>query len=55
MNECNAKYYKNNTIVTHSPLVCFGGLGQPPCQYLTNCMQENGVVLKKKRVRKNKA
>ena len=40
--KCKAKYYTNNSVVTHSPLVCFGGFGQPECKYLNECLNEYG-------------
>jgi hypothetical protein len=42
MKECKAGYYKDNSVVTHSPLVCFGGFGQPECKYLNECLNEYG-------------
>jgi hypothetical protein len=29
MTTCKAGHYKDNSIITHGPLVCFGGYGQP--------------------------
>ena len=55
MGECRGKdfqgnrYYKDNIIVTHFPLVCFGGFGQPPCLYLSDCMKEHNVRIRNKR------
>jgi hypothetical protein len=40
MNECNAGQYTTNIVVTHSPLVCYGGYGQPACKYLELCIME---------------
>jgi hypothetical protein len=40
MNECNARQYKTNIVVTHDPLVCYGGYGQPACKYLELCIME---------------
>jgi hypothetical protein len=50
MGECKAGHYTNNEVVTHMPLVCHGGEGQPPCEYLDRCAIENGM--KKRRIRK---
>ncbi len=47
MNECKADKYKTNTVVTHSPLVCFGGYSNPTCEYLFNCLRENKVSERK--------
>jgi hypothetical protein len=52
MGECKAGLYKSNSIVTHTPLMCFGGLGQPTCQYLKECMDENGFKLRVRRAKK---
>jgi hypothetical protein len=49
MNECKAGVYKNNTIVTHAALMCWGGFGQPPCQYLEECAKENNLKKRKKK------
>jgi len=51
MGECYKGTYKTNAIVTHSPLICFGGFGQPQCEYVEKCATENGM---KKGVPKNK-
>lgn len=49
MGECKAGIYKDNSVVTHCPLVCLGGLGQPPCQYLDECANEHGMRRRKRR------
>lgn len=49
MGECKSGIYKDNVVVTHFPLVCFGGLGQPRCKYLDACAQENGMKKRKQR------
>lgn len=38
---CKAGYYKANSVITHGPLVCFGGFGQPQCEYLAECLEAN--------------
>jgi len=51
MNECNAGKYKTNTVVTHSPLICYGGYGQPACKYLDHYIMElksQGYKVKRK-------
>ena len=52
MGKCKAGYYKTNIVVTHGPLVCFGGFGQPECSYLEECTKEHGMKKRKKRERK---
>ncbi len=47
MGECRAKIYKDNSVVTHFPLVCFGGFGQPRCPYLDICAPENNMKKEK--------
>lgn len=51
MGDCKAGIYKDNIAVTHFPLMCFGGLGQPRCEYLDECVQENGLKKRKRRKR----
>jgi hypothetical protein len=43
--ECKANIYKDNVAVTHTPLVCLGGNGQPPCEHLVECRAEHAVDL----------
>jgi len=50
--KCKAGQYTTNSIVTHSPLVCFGGFGQPRCGYLTECLSMYLDEKKLKRVLK---
>ena len=47
MGECRTLEYKTNEVVTHGPLVCFGGFGQPRCKFLLDCMKENNMTRKK--------
>jgi len=42
MGKCKAGFYTNNDVVTHGPLVCFGGFGQPECKHLNECLNECG-------------
>jgi hypothetical protein len=53
MNECKAGYYKTNTVLTHGPLVCYGGFGVPECQHLADCIKEvksQGLKVRRKRL-----
>lgn len=43
MGECKAKQYTNNIVVTHNPLRCFGGFGQPKCDFLIECAEEHNM------------
>lgn len=59
MSKCEAGFYTDNDVVIHSPLVCFGGFGQPKCNFLEKCLKDNGYEIKiaksgKKRVKKIK-
>lgn len=47
MGECKVGLYKDNSIVLHGDLMCFGGFGQPQCAHLDNCAKENGLVFRK--------
>lgn len=49
---CRMGIYKSNVVVTHFPLVCFGGHGQPRCEHLDTCAAENGMVKRKRRKEK---
>jgi len=52
---CKAGLYNNSDIVRMSRgLVCYGGFGQPPCQYLLDCIEEQGGKVTM-RVRKGKS
>lgn len=46
MRKCRAGKYTDNIVVTHGALVCHGGFGQPPCQYVMECMKEHGMRLR---------
>jgi hypothetical protein len=39
-NSCKAGIYTTNEVVTHGPLMCFGGYGQPQCNYIRDCIEE---------------
>lgn len=59
MGKCKQGHYTDNIVVTHAPLVCFGGFGQPECEYLEYCLEENGFTTKitksgRKRIKKIK-
>jgi hypothetical protein len=41
--ECYQGTYKDNSVVLHYPLVCFGGFGQPACEYVDKCKIEYNV------------
>lgn len=48
MGKCRNKQgnYNDNDIVRLSRgLVCYGGFGNPPCQYLEQCVVDNGGVI----------
>ena len=53
MGECTKKdykgnvYYIDNKVVTHTPLVCFGGFGEPRRQDLERCLKENNMAPRK--------
>ena len=44
MGKCRMKEYRTNEVVTHGPLICYGGFGQPRCAFLKVCMKENGLT-----------
>lgn len=46
--ECKTGEYKTNEVVTHGPLICFGGFGQPRCKFLYVCTKENNMRFKEK-------
>jgi hypothetical protein len=54
MNECKAGIFKTNYVVTHRPLVCLGGFGRLPCEYLESCIDElvSQGFLKRRKSRK---
>lgn len=55
MGRCKAGLYNNNDIVRLSRgLVCHGGFGQPSCEYLMDCIGEQGGQMIV-RVRKGKS
>lgn len=39
-NECKAGQYFHNIVILRTPLVCFGGFGQPQCKYFKECAEE---------------
>jgi len=42
MGKCKAKHYKDNTMIFHSPIICWGfGESQPKCDYLKGCIKDN--------------
>lgn len=45
MGECKAGEYKDNSVITHFPFICFGGysLKQPKCKYLIECAEEHNM------------
>lgn len=51
---CHAGHYENNSVVIHFPFICFGGLGQPKCDYLEDCLNANGFEVTKKKKQRNK-
>ncbi len=55
MGECKAKIFKNNIVVTRSPLVCIGGFGQSQCEYYTSCKIEAKQILKNKEKTENES
>lgn len=40
---CRVGTYQNNSVVLRAPIVCWGfnDLGQPPCEHLHTCVEEN--------------
>ena len=53
-NKCKKELYTTNTVISHCPLMCFGGFGQPRCQYLMQCVEENKRYFTNKRYNKIK-
>lgn len=45
MGKCLKGIYQANYIVTHAPLVCWGGVGQPACEHLKQCAGENNIIV----------
>jgi len=41
MGECKKGIYKDNFVVTRKPLMCYGGFGQPKCEYVKECFKEH--------------
>ena len=52
MGICKAGLYKDDIIIKHSPIICYGGLGEESCKYLNDCMEENHIKLKNHRNRR---
>ena len=40
MNECKAEEYKDNSVIFHSPIICWGFRDQPQCKYLKECLMD---------------
>ena len=40
---CRSGQYLNNSVVLRAPIVCWGfnECGQPPCEHLRTCVEEN--------------
>lgn len=51
MGECKKGLYIKNTVITHFPIMCFGGFGLPQCDYLAECAEENGLVFRRNKWR----
>lgn len=47
--KCRKGQYTTNAVVGHGALICHGGLGQPKCEHLEVCCQENGIKLRERR------
>lgn len=52
MGECKKGYYTTNIVVPRGPLVCFGGFGQPRCEYLKKCLEENKEFIRPRAYKK---
>jgi len=52
--ECKKGEYKDNTVIPHSPLVCFGGFGCEPCEYLQDCLKDYPIIERIIKLRKAK-
>lgn len=39
-NQCKAGQYTTNVVIVRTPLICFGGFGQPQCQHFKHCAEE---------------
>jgi hypothetical protein len=35
---CRAKEYKDNSVIFHGSIICWGFMGQPKCKYLEECL-----------------
>jgi len=46
MGKCKKELYEDSTVVMHKPLMCYGGFGQPKCEWVKECFQENKLKLK---------
>lgn len=51
MTECKAGTYKDNSVILHGPIVCWGfeQLGQPQCKYLIDCIYDYQKDLPKRK------
>lgn len=45
--KCKAGHFKDNSVVLHGALVCYGGFGQPRCIHLDKCLEDNGFKFSK--------
>ena len=45
---CKANLYKDNMVVTHGALMCWGGFGQKPCRFIKDCIADYNMKLSRK-------
>ena len=51
MKGCQANLYKDNMVVTHGALMCWGGFGDKPCRFLKDCVTDWNMKLTRKQKR----
>ena len=47
--ECKAKEYKDNSVILHGSIICWGFTDQPQCKYLKECLMEYQDYFKKRK------
>ena len=51
MGICKKGTYRDNIVVKHGPILCYGGLGQAACEHLIECAEENGMQPHKRTIK----
>lgn len=47
--KCRKGTYTTNEIIFHGPIVCWGFGGEPPCEYIKECLEDyKGCIPKRK-------